>query len=167
MWDPPRPGLEPVSPASAGRPSTTAPPGKPWNVFIYYFDKNLDHPGLLFCLFSEPYWTLLLTGFTWANFPKKICEISELRQRHFLWTINQLCLMKNATEYLVEWDCQLDYSSWYDWKDLWGQALFALVKTQRDSGTPLWSCWTSFCVSVSSFIKWVQKYKIHCFNLLI
>ena len=29
MWDPPRPGLEPVSPASAGRLSTTAPPGKP------------------------------------------------------------------------------------------------------------------------------------------
>ena len=29
MWDLPRPGLEPVSPASAGRLSTTAPPGKP------------------------------------------------------------------------------------------------------------------------------------------
>ena len=29
MWDLPRPGLEPVSPALAGRPSTTAPPGKP------------------------------------------------------------------------------------------------------------------------------------------
>ena len=29
MWDPPRPGLEPVSPALAGRLSTTAPPGKP------------------------------------------------------------------------------------------------------------------------------------------
>ena len=29
MWDPPGPGLEPVSPASAGRLSTTAPPGKP------------------------------------------------------------------------------------------------------------------------------------------
>ena len=28
MWDPPRPGLEPVSPALAGRFSTTAPPGK-------------------------------------------------------------------------------------------------------------------------------------------
>ena len=27
MWDPPRPGLEPVSPALAGRFSTTAPPG--------------------------------------------------------------------------------------------------------------------------------------------
>ena len=34
MWDPPRPGLEPVSPASAGRLSTTAPPGKPQG-FIY------------------------------------------------------------------------------------------------------------------------------------
>ena len=29
MWDLPRPGREPVSPALAGRFSTTAPPGKP------------------------------------------------------------------------------------------------------------------------------------------
>ena len=29
MWDAPRPGLEPASPALAGRLSTTAPPGKP------------------------------------------------------------------------------------------------------------------------------------------
>ena len=29
MRDPPRPGLKPVSPALAGRPSTTAPPGRP------------------------------------------------------------------------------------------------------------------------------------------
>ena len=29
MWDLPGPGLEPVSPALAGRFSTTAPPGKP------------------------------------------------------------------------------------------------------------------------------------------
>ena len=28
-WDLPKPGLEPVSPALAGRFSTTAPPGKP------------------------------------------------------------------------------------------------------------------------------------------
>ena len=33
-WDPPRPGLKPVSPALAGRPSTTAPPRKP---LIQYF----------------------------------------------------------------------------------------------------------------------------------
>ena len=36
MWDPPRPGLEPVSPALAGRFPTTAPPGKP-SCFIFIF----------------------------------------------------------------------------------------------------------------------------------
>ena len=34
MWDLPRPGLEPVSPALAGRHSTTAPPGKPKVSFL-------------------------------------------------------------------------------------------------------------------------------------
>ena len=35
MWDLPRPGLEPVSPALAGRLPTTAPPGKPLISFFY------------------------------------------------------------------------------------------------------------------------------------
>ena len=34
MWDLPRPGLEPVSPALAGRFSTTAPPRKPQQFFL-------------------------------------------------------------------------------------------------------------------------------------
>ena len=33
MRDPPRPGLEPMSPALAGTLSTTAPPGKPYFIF--------------------------------------------------------------------------------------------------------------------------------------
>ena len=33
MWDPPRPGLEPASPALAGRFSATAPPGTPQTIF--------------------------------------------------------------------------------------------------------------------------------------
>ena len=37
MWDLPRPGLEPASPALAGGLSTTAPPGKP-SCFLF---KNL------------------------------------------------------------------------------------------------------------------------------
>ena len=37
MWDLPRPGLEPVSPALAGRLSTTAPPGKPCPHFFSFF----------------------------------------------------------------------------------------------------------------------------------
>ena len=35
MWDLPRPGLESVSPALAGRFSTTAPPGKPLYVLLW------------------------------------------------------------------------------------------------------------------------------------
>ena len=35
MWDLPRPGLEPVSPALAGRLPTTAPPGKPYPSFWF------------------------------------------------------------------------------------------------------------------------------------
>ena len=43
MWDPPRPGLEPVSPALAGRLSTTAPPGKPpTSAFLKYSSEHLS-----------------------------------------------------------------------------------------------------------------------------
>ena len=39
MWDLPRPGLEPVSPALAGRFSTTGPPGKP-NFPMFYIANS-------------------------------------------------------------------------------------------------------------------------------
>ena len=45
MWDLPRPGLEPVSPALAGRFLTTVPPGKPLPfVFKLFF---LPWPGTM------------------------------------------------------------------------------------------------------------------------
>ena len=43
MWDLPRPGLEPVSPALAGRLSTTAPPVKPTNGIFYGTRTNHLH----------------------------------------------------------------------------------------------------------------------------
>ena len=42
MWDLPRPGLEPMSPALAGRLSTTAPPGKPLSVKLLISPQNLN-----------------------------------------------------------------------------------------------------------------------------
>ena len=39
-WDLPRPGLEPVSPALAGKLSTTAPPGKPYNLNLIYISLS-------------------------------------------------------------------------------------------------------------------------------
>ena len=52
MWDLPRPGLEPVSPALAGRLSTTAPPGKPpvclfFNYIFGYVGSSLLCAGFL------------------------------------------------------------------------------------------------------------------------
>ena len=43
MWDLPRPGLEPVSPALAGRFSTTAPAGKP----LFLFFLNLFYRSIV------------------------------------------------------------------------------------------------------------------------
>ena len=42
MWDLPGPGLEPVSPALAGRFSTTVPPGKPNKYFLKLLRKVLE-----------------------------------------------------------------------------------------------------------------------------
>ena len=39
MWNLPRPGPEPVSPALAGRSSTTVPPGKPREQIFLYKEK--------------------------------------------------------------------------------------------------------------------------------
>ena len=41
MWDLPRPGLEPMSPASAGRFSTTVPPGNPQRLFLNTLSQSV------------------------------------------------------------------------------------------------------------------------------
>ena len=46
-WDLPRPGLEPVSPALAGRFSTTAPPGKPSVPILKEETQTNTNDGLL------------------------------------------------------------------------------------------------------------------------
>ena len=46
MWDLPRPVLEPVSPALAGRFSTTAPPGKPLRCILIVHLISLPHKCL-------------------------------------------------------------------------------------------------------------------------
>ena len=45
MWDPPRPGLEPVSPALAGIFSTTVPPGKPSPSFLLFLSPFFQPEG--------------------------------------------------------------------------------------------------------------------------
>ncbi|XP_073644608.1 serine/threonine-protein phosphatase 6 regulatory ankyrin repeat subunit C isoform X3 [Tursiops truncatus] len=52
MWDLPGPGHEPVSPASAGGLSTTAPPGKPKGLFIF-FKRYLKSKRLNYVIFGN------------------------------------------------------------------------------------------------------------------
>ena len=59
MWDLPRPGLEPVSPALAGRFSTTAPPGKPEDLFFWFGCSRLS-----FSLFFINFFFLFLIFFS-------------------------------------------------------------------------------------------------------
>ena len=63
MWDPPRPGPEPVSPALAGRLSTTAPPGKPTvGVYSYtFFFKHCLAAAHKFCYVV--FWSLFTLFF--------------------------------------------------------------------------------------------------------
>ena len=58
MWDLPRPGLEPVSPALAGRFSTTAPPGKPGR-WILNHCATREVPPVPYCLDSCSFVTSL------------------------------------------------------------------------------------------------------------
>ena len=55
MWDPPRPGLEPVSPALAGGLSTTAPPGKPPIVYLISYNQksNINNSKETVCAIPE------------------------------------------------------------------------------------------------------------------
>ena len=60
MWDPPRPGLEPVSPALAGRFSTSVPPGKPWNIFNHSFNFiTCDWSVHILCFFLVQSWKVI------------------------------------------------------------------------------------------------------------
>ena len=62
MWNLPRPGLEPVSPALAGRFSTTAPPGKPTMKFLY------GYRTLYFLYLGDSFFSLVREFFSYCLF---------------------------------------------------------------------------------------------------
>ena len=66
MWDLPRPGLEPVSPASAGRFSTTVPPGKPplnlLSVLVYVLQLAVVNTKVKYKVNIELLISLFLSG---------------------------------------------------------------------------------------------------------
>ena len=76
-WDLPRPGLEPVSLALAGRFSTTEPPGKPWES---YFNQKYAIKTLPSHLFhSNP------TKYLWPVTPKILRRCWRLISAEWRW----------------------------------------------------------------------------------
>ena len=74
MWDLPRPGLEPVSPALAGGLSTTVPPGKPPYLC---FKIAIAPSGLLLCLsFSFSFFL----SFFWNQISAFLTELFQMTQ---------------------------------------------------------------------------------------
>ena len=63
MWDLPRPGLKPVSPALAGRFSTTAPPGKPEVTILTIFKLFIALALSIFTLFCFVLFLILFIYF--------------------------------------------------------------------------------------------------------
>ena len=66
IWDLPRPGLEPVSPALSGRFSTTAPPGNP--PMLTFWDP-------LFCLRHLGVWKIMI-----STKPRVLCYFKSVIQ---------------------------------------------------------------------------------------
>ena len=84
MWDLPRPGLEPASPALAGRFSTTAPPGKPKRFLLLLFHDILHCRPLTQSSASQTFTckstTLLIRifWFRWFGICPKFCISNKL-----------------------------------------------------------------------------------------
>ena len=89
MWDFPRPGLEPVSPALAGRFSTTAPPGKPPDFFTitmsYLYNQKISTDVYKFLKCLNPKLASELDSISAESLLYKPTRIS------LIWEIHSVC----------------------------------------------------------------------------
>ena len=89
-WDLPRPGLEPVFPALAGRFSTTAPPGKPSTVSFYRREEAMSEEELAVLSLRNTCALFLRLGVTSVDKTKP----SPHRGRQTLNTLGSLCSVR-------------------------------------------------------------------------
>ena len=81
MWDPPSPGIKPVSPALAGRFFTTEPPEKllnnffKWKIFKRLGENNIMHPQESIHHLTSTIINIYRWGFI-CIFPTLLCSVS-------------------------------------------------------------------------------------------
>ena len=83
MWDLPGPGLEPVSPALAGRFSTTAPPGKP-NAHLFMCSFSICISSLVKCP------NLFLLGYLFSYYVLRVLCIFRIQVLSQIWDLQIL-----------------------------------------------------------------------------
>ena len=94
MWDLPRPGLEPVSPALAGGLPTTAPPGKPYLVVLICISMTTNGAERLsMCLLA------ICVSFFWAVFIQGLCPF--LNWVVCSWIVRVLCMFWILNSYQI------------------------------------------------------------------
>ena len=86
MWDLPRPGLEPVSPALAGRLPTTAPPGKPHTWKLDSTDSAALQHRLADCRLADPYSALFVSHIS----PWLLGRLNVLRNSAKVWSLGSI-----------------------------------------------------------------------------
>ena len=100
MWDPPGPGIEPVSPALAGRLLTTGPPGKPSqphlirmfnHSFTERFFDSYTPQSTVFFLFIGCTFSFFFSAF----FPPNIVII--LKSHHFSLSLSPHCWIAHCS----------------------------------------------------------------------
>ena len=128
MWDPPGPGLEPMSTALAGRFSTTVPPGKPWVLVLNPVWQSLSSDGsvpsffpffhfslsllLFFEILVSFYSTKLFTWFSQCfNFPTFILMWKHIKYIRLI--VNYTTVKNNSRIYCIwyhQWLLFLEFS---------------------------------------------------------
>ena len=134
MWDLPRPGLEPVSPALAGRFLTTAPPGKPLQVCFLTSTSNsatsscTPTPGnywLVFCPKILPSIGFHINGIIFFRvWLLSLCIDFEIHQCCFYyWHFNYFLLLSSIPWYEYTTIC----SSIHQLRFIWVTSTFWLL----------------------------------------
>ena len=137
MWDLPRPGLEPVSSALAGRFSTTAPPGKPQIKRLLQFKESF------FLIFNKitSLWVHCCVPLSFL--PKRHCSIA--------WNFSLLhvyCLLSNFFIFHLHF---------YDYLRSFLLLIFIIssliILFQFSTSLGLQSLFSSFCCFIIHFFK--------------
>ena len=142
MWDLPRPGLEPVSPALAGRLSTTAPPGKPQDYFSFKFCEGCAHG-------SQEEWCSLSDLQIWLTGSKEcqgVCSLNLYAQHHVCCSETEISVITRLLP--LKLCCRLAYPGGcpLEW-----QARNFIVKTMTGSPCLLALKMSSFAMRMGCF----------------